>query len=74
VAAQTNAAIQPQASQMILLGGLLLFAGAVVGMLLIGLLPILYRVRQVAPPRGLVGFGVLIAAAPILVLLIRIVR
>jgi hypothetical protein len=74
VAAHTYVAFYPQASLMILLGGLLLFAGAVVGMLLIGLLPILYRVRQVAPPRGLVGFGVLIAAAPILALLIRIVR
>lgn len=72
VATRIYVAFYPQARLMIVLGELLLFAGAVVGILLIGLLPILYRIRQVAPPRGLVGFGVLIATAPILALVIRI--
>lgn len=72
MAAHAYVAFHPQARLMNLFGGLVLFAGAVVGVLLIGLLPILYRIRRVAPPRGLVGFGVLIAAAPILALATRI--
>ena len=65
-------AAYPQAPLMNMLGRLLLLSGALIGTMLIGLLPVLYRIRRVAPPPGLVGFGVLIAAAPILALAVRI--
>jgi hypothetical protein len=72
VIAHTYVATHPLAQRMDMLGGLLLFAGALAGPMLIGLLPVLYRVRRVAPPPGLVGFSILIAAAPILALAVQI--
>ncbi len=62
----------PEAAKMKLLQELLLVAGAIVGILSLLLIPVVYRVRQVPPPRGLVVFGVGVAAASILALLVRI--
>jgi len=61
----------PDAEKMALLGGMMQFAGALVGGISLVLLPVVYRVRQVAPPKGLAVFGVCLAIAPILVFLIK---
>lgn len=61
----------PPAMRMAMLRELLLYAGVVVAVLSLGLLPLVYRVRRSAPPRGLVAFGICLAAAPLLALLLR---
>lgn len=50
---------------------LLLFAGALIGVLSLLLLPPLYKLRKVLPPKGLVVFGACLALAPLLTLLVR---
>ncbi len=57
---------------MLLLQELMLLAGAIVGTLSLLLLPVLYRVRRVPPPKGLVVFGVCVAVAPLLAILVRV--
>ena len=64
----------PEARRMAMLRELLLFAGALVGLLSLALLPVVHRLRQSPPPRGLVVFGVCIAMAPILTLALRAMR
>lgn len=61
----------PPAHRMAMLRELLLYAGLLVGILSLVLLPVVYRVRSTPPPRGLVAFGVCLAAAPILAVLLR---
>jgi len=61
----------PSAKRMILLQGLLLAAGAIIGIISLLLIPLVYRLRRVPPPMGLVVFGACCAAAPILALLVR---
>lgn len=56
----------PAAEKMQLLKGLVLFTGALVGSASMVVLPILYRVRRVPPPTGLVVFGACVAAAPVI--------
>ena len=68
------AARRPDLPGVAMLGRLLLFAGAVVGFLSLSLLPIVYRLRRTPPPRGLAVFGVCIAAAPLLAILVRAMR
>ncbi len=53
---------------------LLLMSGALVGLLSLALLPILYRVRTVAPPQSLVVFGICLAAAPLVALGANVLR
>lgn len=64
----------PEAQRMAMLRGLLLFAGSLVGLLSLTLLPLLKRIRQTPLPRGLVVFGVCIAVAPILTVALRAIR
>ena len=72
VAATFYVNANPEAKRMLILQALLLFAGGVVGIVSLALLPIVYRVRSVPPPRGLVVFGVCVAGAPLLALLARV--
>ncbi len=65
-------ASNPEAKRMLLLQELLLFAGAVVGMISLALILVVTRVRKVPPPRGVVLFGACVAAAPILAIAVRI--
>ncbi len=60
----------PEAEKLALLKGLLLFSGALVGVISLIVLPILYRVRKVPPPPGLAVFGACVAVAPILAVLL----
>jgi hypothetical protein len=50
---------------------LLLFAGAVIGIFSLVLLPIMLRVRRVPPPAGVIVFAVCVAAAPLVALVLR---
>lgn len=53
---------------------MLLIAGATLGVISLALLPIVYRVRTLAPPTGLAVFGACLAAAPVLALIVRSLR
>lgn len=64
----------PQARGVALFGELLLVAGAVVGVISLAMLPIVYRVRRVPPPPGLTAFAACAAVAPILAILVRMMR
>ena len=59
----------PDAKKMELLRGMMLLGGSLVGIMSLLILPVLYRVRSVAPPRGVVVFGICAAIAPILAVL-----
>lgn len=61
----------PDAKRMELLRGLMLLGGSLVGLMSLMLLPVLYRVRKVPPPRGLVVFSICAALAPILAVIAR---
>jgi len=61
----------PAAKRMMLLQEMLLAAGALIGILSLLMIPVVYRVRQVPPPKALVVFGVCCAIAPILALMLR---
>ena len=57
--------------RMELLGGILVFAGLVLGLATLGLLPIVYRVRRDPPPRGIVVFAAVVGMVPVLMALVR---
>ena len=50
---------------------LMQFAATAVGAASLVLLPVVYRVRRVPPPTGFVVFGVCVAVAPMLALVVR---
>ena len=74
IAAHCFVVANPPAQRMAMLRELLLYSGVLVGLVSLGLFPLVYRFRQTPPPRGLVAFGVCIAAAPILAVLLRAFR
>lgn len=74
VAAQLYARRHPQARGVLMLGEMLLLAGAVIGVASLALLPVVYRVRRVPPPRGLAVFAVCMAAAALLAVIVRAVQ
>ena len=74
VGLHTYVSQNPDAQQLAVLGELLLFAGSVVGAISLIILPLLYRLRNVGPPRGIAVFGACLAAAPIMALLMKTLR
>ena len=74
IVAHFYVASHPEAQRMAMLRELLLLSGALVGLFSLALLPLVKRVRQTPPPRGLVAFGVCIAVALILVVALRAIR
>jgi hypothetical protein len=74
IAAHFYVAAHPEAQRMAMLRELLLFAGMVTGLLSLVLLSLVHRLRQTPPPRGLVAFGVCIALAPIVAVVLRAIR
>jgi hypothetical protein len=74
VAAQLYARRYPDARGMLMLGEMLLLAGAVIGIASLVLLPVVYRVRRVPPPQGLVVFAACLAIAPVLAVIVRAVH
>lgn len=63
--------IWPDAAGWQLLAGFLLFGSVVVGAVTMLLTPLVYKARRTPPPRQLVGFGVVMALAPLVTLLLR---
>lgn len=53
---------------------LLLFGGAMIGALVLVLIPVVYRLRRVPPPNGFTAFAVCVALAPGIALIARAVR
>ena len=64
----------PPAERMAMLREMLLYAGVLVGLLSLGLVPLVYRLRRTPPPSGLVAFGVCLALAPMLAVALRAMR
>lgn len=61
----------PDVAGLKLMKEMLLIAGSALGVISLALLPIVYRVRNVAPPTGLAVFGACLAVAPLLAVLVR---
>lgn len=53
------------------LSGLLLFSALVLGAISLLLMPVVWRSRRVPPPRAIAIFAVVVAAAPLLTLMLR---
>lgn len=64
----------PSAKSLALLKNLLLIAGSLAGAVSLVLLSVVHRVRTVLPPIGLSVFGALLAAAPLLALLVQFLQ
>ena len=64
----------PQAEGLSMMKEMLLMAGSALGVVSLVLLPIVYRVRVVAPPKGLSVFGACLALAPVLAVVVRILQ
>jgi hypothetical protein len=45
-------------------GNLLLFASAAVGLVVLGLIPVVYRTRRVKPPSTVTAFAIVIGVLP----------
>ena len=54
------------------LENLMLFSGSLIGLLCLILVPVVYRVRRVPPPIGIVMFAIFISIAPIVAFTARI--
>ena len=52
----------------------MLFSGSLIGLFCLILVPVVYRVRRVPPPIGIVLFAIFISAAPIVAFTARIIR
>lgn len=74
IAAHFYVVASPPAKRMAMLRELLLYSGLLVGLLSLGLVPLVYRLRKTPPPPGLVAFGVCLALAPILAVALRAMR
>ena len=61
----------PDAERFRLMKELLLISGCCMGLISLALLPIVYRVRTVAPPPGLAVFGACLAMGPVLAMILR---
>jgi hypothetical protein len=55
------------------LTGLLLFAGAVIGLLSLVLLPLVVKLRRQKPPLGIMVFAAVVGAAPLVMLVLRVI-
>lgn len=54
--------------------GYLMFAALIVGVISLLLLPAVFKLRRVPPPRGITVFAVVVGAAPIVLLLLAQLR
>ena len=71
-AARWYASAVPGATRIALLANLLLIAATVIGGVSLMLLPLMLKLRRVPPPRGILVFGVIVGAAPLLGWLVRL--
>lgn len=63
--------IQPQAAMIGVLSGLMLFAAAIISLILLVLTPIIVRRKISNPPQGLVVFAYAVGAAPWISMLLQ---
>ncbi|MCC7084321.1 MAG: hypothetical protein IT427_04860 [Pirellulales bacterium] len=54
--------------------GMLFFVAMIVGVLALVLIPVLYRIRIVSPPRAIVVFAVVVSIAPWVTLIVQWLR
>jgi hypothetical protein len=52
----------------------LLFSALVVGLIALGMIPLVLRLRQTAPPRGVTVFAIVVGVAPIVGIMLRAAR
>ena len=62
---------QPASERLPVLEQFALGSACVIGAVSLLLVPVVYKVRRIPPPLGLAVFGVLVAAAPWIVVLVR---
>lgn len=65
---------QPGERRVFNLAELTTAAGAVIGLVTLGLTPLVYRIRRVPPPTGLIAFAICASLAPFLALTLRAMR
>ncbi len=63
--------VQPEASMIEALSGLMLFSAAVISVILVVLTPIIVRRKKSNPPRGLVYFAYVVAVTPWISMLLQ---
>ncbi len=56
------------------LSEILLFAAMVIGMISLVMTPAVIKIRRARPPRGILVFAVAVAAAPVLVVFLRLMN
>jgi hypothetical protein len=62
---------QPESERLPALEAFALFAACIIGAVSLVVLPVVYRIRRIPPPTGLVVFGSIVAAAPWIVVALR---
>lgn len=65
---------QPESEMLPVLEEFAFMSAVVIGIVSLLLLPLVYKVRRIPPPLGLAVFGAVVAAAPLIVLLLRSLR
>ncbi len=74
IVAHLYARSNPEAVRVGLFRDLVTFAGMLIGAAVLGLIPVVYRMRRVPPPTGFVVFAACAAGAPIVAFVVRAVR
>jgi hypothetical protein len=64
----------PKLQQLDAFGMMLFFAATMMGVLALVLIPVLYKIRVMPPPRAIVAFAVVVAIAPWITLLVQWLR
>lgn len=67
-------ATHPDAESMVYLTTMLSFSATVVGLFALGLLAVVWKMRKVPPPRGIVVFSVVVCVLPIINITVRLLR
>ncbi|HEY2149043.1 MAG TPA: hypothetical protein VGH32_13975 [Pirellulales bacterium] len=64
VAARLYLHWNPDAAGIAKAGNLLMFAAAAIGLVVLGLIPVVYRTRRVKPPNSVTAFAVVVGLLP----------
>lgn len=72
IAAHLYSRVHPDARPARTLEAIMLLAAALMGAVSLALLPVVWRARRIKPPRGFITFAILVAVAPIVALVSRL--
>ena len=72
IAARWYLSLHPELVLLQAFAELIFFAALVGGLLSLGLTPLVLKVRQTPPPRGIIVLAVVVGSAPLVVLLARV--